>query len=245
MNNMFNKFLILLLIFIAPVSICYAIATNIRIPKDVSECNAQYGYTQIKEIGYRNLVCHNPNNNMSYYYTKFSTSRGSTENYTFYLNGNVCGSDCDFEGKNCIWGICNVSSCDKTHGYTELELEKTNSKNKLWLCRKKGTKLSYRPVNSKIAVNVFYYNGVECGSDCDMNGKNCVYEPGLYSKIGICNPEDCPKGYIIQQGYCKNPATNELFYKDKDGKFKSDDVRSKKVDKDMKNGLKQLYNKKY
>lgn len=242
MNRILSRILILIFAVMCTVATCYAVATKIHIPKGVSDCNAQYGYTQVKEIGYRNFVCHNPNTNMSYYYSKFMTSYGSTESSTFYLNGNVCGSDCDYDGKNCKWGICNVLSCEKENGYTELEIENTKYKEKHFLCHKKGTKLSYFPVNRKNTDKYFYYDGQKCGSDCDMDGRNCVYESGgLYPMVGICNPEDCPQGYVIQQGYCKNPDTNELFYKDKDGKFKSDDVRSKNVDKEMKKRLIQLY----
>jgi len=245
MNNSINKILILLLLLLTTITISHAVATKIHIPNNVSDCNVKYGYTQIKEIGYHNFVCHNPDTDISYYYSKFSTSHGSTGNYTFYLNGNICGTDCDFNGQNCKWGICNISNCDTKNGYTELELEKTNSKNKLWICHKKDTNLSYRPVNTNSATNVFYYDGLKCGIDCDMNGKNCAYDSGgLYPMTGICNSEDCPKGHTIQQGYCKNPDTKELFYKDIDGKFKSDDARSKKVDQEMQNRLRQLYNKK-
>ena len=242
MNNILNKFFILLFSLGFTISICHAVATKIHIPEVVSDCKTQYGYTQMKEIGYRNFVCHNPNTNMSYHYSKFTTSHGSTESTTFYLNGNVCGTDCNYDGKNCKWGICNITSCNLEYGYTELEPEKTKSQKKFPLCHKKGTKLSYRPVNSNRAVNVFYYDGMKCGSDCDMDGRNCVYEgSGLYPMIGICNPIDCPQGYTVQQGYCKNSDTNELFYKDKDGKFKSDNERSKKIDRKMREKYIQLY----
>ena len=251
---MINKVLIVFFTFISAVTVCYS-ATKIHIPKDVSECNTKYGYTQTIKIGRdNNLACHNPKTGISYFYKKLITSYGSTESYSFFKNGKYgpeyIGSDCDFEGKNCTYDVrSDGSNCAKEYGYTEVEFEKEKKNDKLLLCHKKGTELSYRPVSKNNAgvnifgwTNQFYYNGLRCGLDCDMNGRNCAYDSyGNYPMTGICNPEDCPQGYVVQQGYCKNPDTNELFYKDKDGNFKSDDVRSKKLDAEMRKGLLRLY----
>ena len=44
--------------------------------------------------------------------------------------------------------------------------------------------------------------------------------------IGICNPNDCPQGYEPHCGWCKEVNGEKLIYKDKDGKFKSEKMRS-------------------
>lgn len=57
--------------------------------------NCAEGYTQIKDGN-----CYNPNTSISY----------SIDN-DFYIKGKRCGEDCDFEGRNCTKGVCNVADC--------------------------------------------------------------------------------------------------------------------------------------
>lgn len=216
MNNILNKILIVLLMFTAISAKSYA---NTYTPQTLSDCNAQYGYTQIKEIikvRSKYLACHNPNRNLSYYSV-------DGKSYVFFLNDRMCGANCDMNGNNCKSGFCNRSGCDKEHGYelAAFQYDKTTR------CYNKSIKLSYRlGENGK----TFYYNDsdVSCGVGCDFNGKNCSYEPkGTKPKIGICNPDDCPKGYIVDSGYCKNPKTGKSLYKNINGKPMCEDAKEK------------------
>ena len=84
---------------------------------NISSCNVQKGYTQLKTIKDRNdnkLICYNPSAQRGYY--QFANG-----NKQFYVNGYKCGLNCDYDGRNCavesearyghFIGICYVQDC--------------------------------------------------------------------------------------------------------------------------------------
>lgn len=189
---------------------------------DISQCNKQHGYTEIREIEYDKL-CYNPKTKISYYMS------ADKKYMSFYLEDIYCGYNCDFNGKNCRWGVCNTSDCNVDKGY-KLQLISINNQKKEWRCVNPETKLSYF-LNKERNTRLFYYNGYSCGTNCDDDGKNCDFEESsLYPLTGICNPEDCPKNYSpAPYGYCKKNTSNRLIFKDKEGKFRSKAVKSAKL----------------
>ena len=201
---------------------------------NVKDCDIKNGYTQLKVTGKHmsadDAICYNPKTDLAY-------SVYSEYNYVeFYKNNIHCGENCDIDGKNCIWGICNVENCDIENGFTELNKEKElgffGPVKEHWVCNKPSLNLSYFPT-SKGTYKTFYYKEYFCGRNCDTEGKNCEYEEGSRPGIGICNPEDCPKGYEPSIGLCKKINGKKLLYKDKDGKFKNEDIRGAKQTLEM------------
>ncbi len=143
------------------------------------QCNKEAGYTEIK-----NNKCYNPKTLLSY------------QNGRFYYNDKYCGDDCDFEGRNCRYGICNAADCAK--GYT---FKLVNNE---YMCNNSKLSLSYTKNDSK---NKFYYNDEYCGINCDFEGRNCRY--------GICNAADCAKGYtlkLVNNEYMCNNSKLSLSY---------------------------------
>ncbi len=195
---------------------------------DVSGCSIANGYSvfMIKKINNSShLVCYNPNTEMAY---------SAYSNYnivSFYLDSVVCGQDCDYDGTNCrSGGLCSFATCNQNEGFTEFIRQ-----DKTYLCYNPSKKLGYWITYFK-GRKQFFYDGKRCGLNCDYNGKNCEYESGSSPMVGICNPEDCPQGYYVQQGYCRKQGSDKLLYKDKDGKFKSASVRDFKYGVQMTTG---------
>lgn len=143
-------------------------------------------------------VCHNPQTGISY-----ENAYGDV--FYFYKDGIYCGNNCDYDGKNCQKGFCNVNNCNKEKGYTQLI--KINDKYENMYCYNPKTHLAYRSNDIAESIGgdkVFYYNNEKCGYSCDFDGKNCRYG-------GVCNISDCDtlKGYTeIKDGKCYNPLTN-------------------------------------
>ena len=139
--------------------------------------------------------CYNsPDNSLSY-----RKSPHINQNLEFYKYDDYCGFDCDYDGRNCKGGVCNIADC--AEGYTEIK----NGR-----CYNPQNSLSYIPHEK---VKVFYLNEKECGQNCDYAGKNC--------EKGVCNKIYCPKieGYTqLKNGNCYNPTTklsydsNRNFY---------------------------------
>lgn len=173
-------------------------------------CNVEdciTGYTQIKKG-----KCYNNKTFLSYY----------DEN--FYYKDYYCGRVCNSDGSNCNEGICNISDC--ANGYTEIrEHWFTPSKYPIIIespvmfgtfshpsllrpeqsrfsCYNPSLNLSYsRPINKKL---VFAKDNETCGINCDYNGRNC--------EIGLCNAEDCPKGYKQYfHGACKSEKKDKVL----------------------------------
>ncbi len=119
-------------------------------------------------IQQKNGNCYNPKTKLSY------DSIGN-----FYLGAFQCGYKCNDNGRNCEEGICNVLDC--ADGYTEMKKGKCYNPKKL-LSYEYDKKTGY--LNHNIT---FYYEDFRCGFDCNFNGRRC--------QRGICNIEDCPKGY--------------------------------------------------
>ncbi len=141
-----------------------------------TKCNEQAGYIKLK-----NGKCYNSKTLLSY------------KDTTFYHKNYQCGKECDYNGRNCKEGICNVSDC--AQGYTEL---------KNGNCYNPKTLLSYRG-------STFYHDGYYCGKDCNIkDGSKC--------NIGICSVTDCAAGYTeLKESTCYNPKTllsykNTTFY---------------------------------
>ena len=59
------------------------------------ECQIDKGYSEIKKGS-----CYNPQTKLVY-----------DRNNNFYIDGKLCGGNCDLDGKNCSEGICNISTC--------------------------------------------------------------------------------------------------------------------------------------
>lgn len=124
--------------------------------------------------------CYNPQTEIQY--------EKHENKVTFWLKGDICGEDCDLDGKNCKEGICNVNNCPIEKGFTEIRQGR---------CYNPKNELSYD-------FEKFYLHSTPCGKNCDWDGKNC--------KEGICNIENCPKGngYTIfhtDGNGCYNPNT--------------------------------------
>jgi len=189
-------------------------------PKD---CNVKNGYTSISSTGkglnYK-VVCLNKSTNMSYsVYSDYNIT-------SFFINNIYCGENCNINGQNCKRGLCNVNDCDIEHGFISLNLEYKRgyygTTNRHWVCHNPNRNLSYFKNGQN---KTFYYNQYVCGYNCDYQGKNCAYEEND-DRIGICNPEDCPKGYAPETGYCKKIKGKKLLYKNKAGKFKNEALKS-------------------
>lgn len=85
---------------------------------NISSCNVQKGYTQLKLFknnkGDDKLICYNPSEKRGYF-------QYSKDYKQFYVNGYRCGRNCDYDGRNCavdnevrygdFIGICNVQDC--------------------------------------------------------------------------------------------------------------------------------------
>ena len=126
------------------------------------------------------------------------------------INDNVCGYGCDKDGKNCKYGYCNVSDCNKAKGYVGLSYRnagKITYKGEM-LCYNPNTKLSYESEkNGKVK---FYKDGYWCGDNCDLDGGNC--------KQGFCNAAHCNQEYgytdlkrIGDTFRCYNPITQIAY----------------------------------
>jgi hypothetical protein len=174
------------------------------------ECNSDAGYVEIKRekpAYYTNnfkITCYNSKTLLSYEIISSCSSKNG-KNYTsrsFYYDGLYCGYNCDFEGKNCEIGICNVSECSpdyvqfKKYNFLPSNFPVIKEKSDYYpfapfaeyselFEREKVMPACYNPqidlaytVKSKDMV-VFATNNEICGYNCDANGKNC--------KIGVCN----------------------------------------------------------
>ena len=148
----------------------------------IDDCARDKGYTELKDT-----FCYNPTTGLSY----------DLQNGYYYKNGHMCGTNCDYDGRNCNKGICNIEDCVEEKGY-RLQDD---------LCYNLSLGLSYDLQNG-----YYYKNGHRCGIDCDFNARNC--------KWGFCNVEECAKdkGYTelkidgkTNGGYCHNPD-KELSY---------------------------------
>ena len=228
-----------------------------------SYCDAQKGYTQIKELE-KSYGCYNPKTHLSYTFGKHSAKKD------FYIDDEYCGGDCDLDGKNCSYNnACSVSECAENNGYTEIIDSKcynptthiSYSGNKFYLnnvlcgynCDINGKncktgacyadecnrKYGYPEIKNNRCYNPktflsldhylgkrFYYKSVVCGRNCDLDGKNCEAINGIK---GICNIDDCPKGYkqiangdtfeVRGVGMCKKENSDKLLLLDKNNKF--------------------------
>ena len=108
------------------------------------------------------------------------------------------------KAQECAWGfILDESSC-------------YNSKTTISYYEDKSTGVrSFHTKDYMNAGNIIYGN--YCGTDCDLDGKNC--------KTGFCNQMDCPIGYGLlipyqvdgeynSGGYCYNPSIKLAYSKD-------------------------------
>ena len=151
----------------------------------------KYGYTEIKDKKF-----YNPKTNLSF------------AGDDFYLNNIPCGSKCNFDGTNCKLGYCDKNELTK-YGYTETKGE-TLFKD----FYNPDNNLSFHASDngSGDVIIRFYYNGVHCGYNCNLDGTNC--------KSGYCNKNELTKyGYteIKDEKYHKelyNPKSNLSFYTD-------------------------------
>ena len=137
-----------------------------------------------------NSRCYIPKTNLSY--DKYNS---------FFSEYYYCGFDCDYDGRNCKGGVCNIADCAK--GYTEIKKGK---------CYNPELLIYYEPINHN---NTYFYYGDNadyCGFNCTFDGRNC--------RKGICNIEDCPDGYkYIRGGSCydrfgktKEKTIKQQFY---------------------------------
>ena len=176
---------------------------NCKYGKSCYDCDRDKGYTQLKSGR-----CYNPKTQISY------------EDKKFYVNNYICGYNCDINGKNCNLGACFADECMRKYGYPEIKYGK---------CYNPKTFLT-REVNIiGDQNNTFYYKSAECGKTCDNDGRNCKYKNdkdkiGGHIVKGICNIEDCPKGYkqiYTNGGYgmCKSEIGNIIVFSDENGKF--------------------------
>ena len=157
-------------------------------------CNKNAGYTQIKDN-----KCYNPTTKLSYDigYTFASHKKSKTtykEYYVFFLDDNRCGKNCDYDGKNCESGICNIDNCARYAGYTQIKNE---------TCYNPKTKMGYSLDGAFYRENTNGYWG-SCGKNCDIYGRNC--------KEGGCHPLRCSKGFQSTTNtwgkyICYNPKT--------------------------------------
>ena len=183
----------------------YKYNDGLRINSIEASCNKKAGYTQIKDD-----KCYNPKTKLSYRIKyEYKSAKGSeqyNEVYDFYLNDEHCGTNCDYSGKNCASGFCNVKSCARHAGYNTIDYGK---------CFNPKTQISY---NSDAIFYKEYKSGYSspCGMKCNIYGKKC--------KQGACYTQDCAKGYQLKgdsyRFVCQNPKTS-LSY-DKDGNFYHD-----------------------
>ncbi|MBQ7449868.1 hypothetical protein IJS77_00495 [bacterium] len=159
-------------------------------------CETENGYTEIKDS-----ACYNPSTHISY------------SGNEFYLNGKLCGYDCDINGRNCKTGACYADECNRKYGYPEIKDDK---------CYNPKTFLSFDHYLGKR----FYYKSKVCGRNCDMDGRNCKPYGG---KRGVCNVDDCPNGYkqivdvleydAYETGLCKQENGNKLLLLRENNKF--------------------------
>ena len=168
-------------------------------------CNAAKGYTQIKSGR-----CYNPQTQISY------------EDKRFYVNDFICGYNCDVNGKNCKLGACFADECMRKYGYPEIKYGK---------CYNPKTFLT-REINIiGDQNNTFYYKSKKCGIKCDDDGRNCKFISsantiGGHIVKGICNAEDCPKGYkqlVVPEGtdygMCKKENGGAIVFSDENNNF--------------------------
>lgn len=165
---MFGKFLknfiLILFLFVYFVQAAFAQEFYNELKCDISE-----GYTQI-EYG----RCYNPDNKLSY-------EKNYLNEHIFYISGNKCGRNCDFEGRNCQVGICNVKDCPHKQGYSEMD-----NKGRCYNPKKDlAFTWEYRDVSLYYHsgdVLAFYKNDKFIGYDCAYNGRSCKYKPGFQPK---------------------------------------------------------------
>ena len=84
---------------------------------NVEDCPKDKGYTKLQQgDGYiwSYFRCYNPK-------TKISYEESDSGVTSFYLNGKECGRGCDYEGKNCKSGVCNIKDCPIDKGYTQIK----------------------------------------------------------------------------------------------------------------------------
>jgi len=128
---------------------------------DISDCAK--GYSQFKVID-ATWQCYNPTSKLSYCIAPFYNYARES-----YNNGYKCGINCDFDGRHCQKGICNLLDCAK--GYTKFASGE---------CVNPQTKLSYK-LSYNGNTTDFSYNDVHCGYGCNYDGQNC--------KEGNCSPD--------------------------------------------------------
>lgn len=214
-----------------------------------ANCDSKKGFVQKQIDGIFN-VCYNPQTKVEYSY----------DMYSFSINGSRCGNGCDFDGRNCETGACNVADCATTYGYTELQNGKTIHNNTK--CYNPTTKLAYDWENK------FYKDSKYCGKNCDFDGKNCesgncasliattpqkekiifdketIEEQEIHKKQDseVCSTDN---GFIKKEnGRCYNPQT-EIQYKKHENEvtfWLKGDICGKDCDLDGKNCIEGICN---
>ena len=188
--------------------------SNVNHSKAIELSDCAEGYTQILDG-----QCYNPITKLSY------------KNSDFYYEGHYCGKDCDYDGRNCKEGICNVSDC--MDGYNEFLLTSyrtstypsdlttrnfdtifidvfkhyTNISNSILTipsCYNPNLDLAYIKENKYGRETTFFSKENQiCGINCNKEGRKC--------KTGLCNVKDCPKGYNYYEGACRNEKTGKIL----------------------------------
>ena len=165
---------------------------------NILDCNTKKGYSEIKKG-----KCYNPSTKASapkcdegFEYnqtinmcenskTGLSYSTNITQKGAYYKNGLYCNK------------LCEVNKCATDKGYTQLkQIEKQMG------CYNPNTHISYT------SDKTFYIDNMECGENCDFDGKNCKYGKSCYD----CDKD---KGYTQKKsGRCFNPKT-QISYEGK------------------------------